>query len=228
MNKSEVIIFGTGKIAQLLHATLADDTQTPLKVAGFCLDSDYFETDNFSGLPVVRFDDAPKVFPPHKYKMLVALGYHQMNAVRAARCSAAAALGYELPGYIHPDASVSKAARIGQNCLIMDKVSVAPFAVIGDNVSLYPNSTVAHHAQVGDNVWVTSGTVVGGNSKIGNNCFLGLNCTIGHNVEIGERNFIGAGAVVTKCTSDNEVHVLADTPKHRLNTDQFLKLFKFD
>lgn len=79
-----------------------------------------------------------------------------------------------------------------------------------------------------DNAWVTSGTIIGGNSTIGKNTFLGLNSTIGHNVEIGKENFIGANAQVTKNTDDKAVFVCSDTPKYRLNTEQFIRLFKFD
>lgn len=67
-----------------------------------------------------------------------------------------------------------------------------------------------------------------GNSAIGNNCFLGINSTIGHNVSVGNNSFLGTNAIVTKNTVDDSVYIVPDTPKYRLNTSQFMKLFKFD
>lgn len=228
MNQTDVVLFGTSKIAQVVYAYIRDDKDCGLRVAGFCVDAAYYADDELFGLPVVRFEDAPKMFAPDRVKMLVAIGYHGMNSVRAEKCAAAEAYGYELVSYVHSRADVSSTARMGRNCIVLDNVSVEPFSEIGDNVCLYCNATIAHHAKVGDNCWITSGTVVGGNSTIGNNCFLGINSTIGHNIVVGAENFIGAGAVVTRCTGDKEVYIVPDTPKHRLSTDQFMKLFKFD
>jgi sugar O-acyltransferase (sialic acid O-acetyltransferase NeuD family) len=227
MTKAEVVIFGVGKIAQVIYA-YSQDRDTNFQVAGFCVDADYKKVDEMFGLPVVRWDDVTLRFPPKRYKMLVAIGYHQMNRVRAEKCSQALAAGYKLTNFVHSKAYVSSMAVIGDNCIVLDNVSVEPFVEIGDNVCLYSNATVAHHAKIGKNCWVASGTVIGGNSTVSRNCFLGINSTIGHNMTIGEENFIGAGTVVTKCTGAKEVHIQPDTPNYRLNVDLFLKLFKFD
>lgn len=223
-----MLIFGAGKIAQILYASIQDDPAASLRVVGFCVDAEYYSDSELFGLPVLPFAEAARVFAPDKVKMLAAIGYHGMNSLRAAKCLAARAMGFELATYIHARACVSATAKIGRNCIILDNVSVAPFAEIGDNVCLYSHSTVAHHSKIGDNCWVASGAVVGGNSTVGENCFLGLNSTIGHNISLGAGNFIGAGALLTRCTEAREVHIVPDTPRHRLNTDQFMKLFKFD
>ena len=41
-------------------------------------------------------------------------------------------------------------------------------------------------------------------------------------------NFIGTNAVLTKNTKEDAVYIVADTPKYRFNTDQFMKFIKFD
>ena len=228
MKKTDIIIFGIGKIAQVVYANIKDDKSSQLNVAAFCVDEKYCNEKEFCSLPVLPFETIEKNFPPDGYKMLIAMGYHDMNNVRAEKCRQAEEKGYKLVSYVHSGADVSSTANIGRNCIILDNVSVEPFAKIGDNVCLYCNSTIAHHSIVHENVWVTSGTVVGGNSTIGKNCFLGINSTIGHNIAIGEYNFIGANALITKSTKDNTVFVLPDTVPHRLDTFQFMKLFKFD
>lgn len=222
----DVVIFGTSKVSEVVYTYIKDDNS--FNVVGFCVDKNFITESEKFGLPVVAFEDVDEIFPPDKFKMLVAIGYHQMNKVRARKYEDAVNKGYELVSYINKNADIASNVEIGKNCIILDNVSVEPFVKIGNNVCLYCNSTIAHHSTIGDNSWVTSGTVIGGNSYVGKNVFLGINSTIGHNIVIGDENFIGAGAIVTKNTEEKSVFVCPDTPKYRLNTDQFMKLFKFD
>lgn len=222
----DIVIFGTSKVSDVVFTNIQNDKS--INVVGFCIDKDYITESERFGLPVVAFEEVEKKFSPIKFKMLVAIGYHKMNKIREQKCQQAKDKGYELVSYINKNADIASNVKIGQNCIILDNVSVEPFVKIGDNVCLYCNSTIAHHSIIEDNVWITSGTVVGGNSTIGKNTFLGINSTIGHNIKIGAENFIGASATVTKNTDEKSVFVCPDTPKYRLNTDQFMKLFKFD
>lgn len=222
----DIIIFGTSKVSDVVYTYIKEDNS--FNVAGFCVDKEYIKESERFGLPVVAFEEVEKKFPTDKFKMLIAIGYHKMNKVREQKCKEALTKGYELVSYVNKKADIASNVEIGQNCIILDNVSVEPFVKIGNNVCLYCNSTIAHHSTICDNAWVTSGTVVGGNSTVGKNTFLGINSTIGHNIEIGAENFIGAGAIVTKNTDKKSVFVCPDTPKYRLNTDQFMKLFKFD
>ncbi|MBO4643362.1 MAG: acetyltransferase [Alphaproteobacteria bacterium] len=222
----KIVIFGISKISEVVYTYIKDTKM--FEVAAFCVDKEYLTDKEKFGLPVVDFSDVERSFPPSEYGMLIAIGYHKMNTVRAQKCRDAKEKGYKLVSYVHPRADVASTASIGENCIILNNVSVEPFVKIGDNVCLYCNSTVAHHTVVHDNVWVTSGTVIGGNTDVGENCFLGINSTIGHNIKVGRHNFIGAGAVVTKDTADKSVFIIPDTPKYRLDTDRFMRLFKFD
>lgn len=222
----DIVIFGTSKVSEVVYTCIKDESA--FNIVGFCVDKEYIDEDKKFGLPVIAFEEIEKVFPSNAFKMLVAIGYHKMNKIREQKCQEAIEKGYELVSYINKKADIASNVEIGQNCVILDNVSVEPFAKIGNNVCLYCNSTIAHHSILEDNVWVTSGAVVGGNSTVGKNTFLGINSTIGHNINIGAENFIGAGALVTKNTEDKSVFICPDTPKYRLNTDQFMKLFKFD
>lgn len=228
MQKEKIIIFGISKVAQVVYANIHEDSKCNLEVAGFCVDAAYYEEDMMFGLPVFRFEEIEQKMPASEYKMLIAIGYHKMNTVRAQKYKMAKQKGYELVSYIHSNADISKTAVIGQNCIILNNVSIEPFVEIGDDVCVFCNAVVAHHSKVEAHAWITSGTVIGGNSHIGQYCFLGINSTIGHNIGIGDNNFIGAGAVVTKNTEADSVYVIADTPKYRLSTKQFMRLFKFD
>lgn len=226
----DIVIFGTSKISDIVFSYMKEESF--YNVVGFCVDRKYINKTEKFGLPVVAFDEVEKHFPPDKYKMLVAVGYHiednELNGLRAQKAKAVKDKNYELISYIDKGANISPSAEIGENCIILDNVSIGPFVKIGNNVCIYSNATIAHHSVIEDNVWVTSGTVVGGNSKIGKNTFLGINSTIGHNVTIGKENFIGAKALLTKDTDQESVYIVPDTTKYRLKTIQFIKVFKFE
>lgn len=221
----DVVIFGTSKVAQSVYSFALEEGV--FNVAGFCIDSLYYQESQMFGLPVVKFEEIEMHFPPDQYRMLVAVGYHRMNHLRERRCAEAEAKGYQLCSYISPRATIATNVKLGKNCIVMAHASIEPFAQIGNNVCIFDNSTLAHHDIVEDNVWVGSGVIVAGGTRIGHHSFLGVGATIGHNIEIGAENFIGAHALVTKNTEVKSVYICPDTPKYRLNTDDFLRLTKF-
>ncbi len=228
MNKKKVVIFGTSKIADIAYSSIRDDPGSNIEVAAFCVDKEYYQESTKEGLPVVTFDDVESTYPPEEFNFFVAIGYHKMNTVREQRCLAAREKGYELASFIDSRANVPSTVKTGENVLILNGVDIGPFSKIGDNVCIYSGAVISHHVTVGNHVWITSGTVVGGNAGVGDYCFLGINSTVGHNITIGSNNFLGTNAVVTKNTPDDSVYIVPDTPKYRLNTEQFMKLFKFD
>lgn len=228
MNKQDIVIFGTSKIAEIVFDCLRNDEATNLNPVAFCVDEEFYQENEKFGLPVVRFEEVEKFYNPKKVAMLVAIGYHGMNSIRTKKCQAVVEKGYRLATYIHSNVELPSSVSVGVNSIILNDVSIGSFAQIGNNVCIFSNAVVAHHVTVQDNVWITSGTVVGGNTTIGMNCFLGINSTIAHNVTIGNCNFIGTNAILTKDTEDNAVYIVPDTPKYRLNTEQFMRMFKFD
>ncbi len=228
MAKKKVVIFGTSKVADIAYSSIQDDPASDLEAVAFCVDSKYYQESTKEGLPVVKFEEVESIYPPSEAAFFVAIGYHQMNTLREERCRAAREKGYELVSFIDSRANIPSTVKVGENVLILNGVDIGPFSQIGDNVCIYSGAVISHHVTIGNHVWITSGTVIGGNSGIGDHCFLGINSTIGHNVLIGSNNFIGTNAVVTKNTPEDAVYIVADTPKYRLNTAQFLKLFRFD
>lgn len=228
MDKKKIIIFGTSKVADIVYASIKDDLGSGLEPVAFTVDGEYLRRTEKFGLPVVAFEEVEQKYEPSRYDMFIAMGYHKMNTVRADKCRQAEEKGYSLASFIHSKADLSSTASVGKNALLLNGVSIGPFTIIGDNVSIYSGAVVSHHAAVGNNAWITSGTVIGGNTKVGANCFFGINSTVGHNIEIGENNFIGANATVTKNTEADSVYILSDTPKYRLNTSQFMRMFQFD
>lgn len=224
----KVVIFGVSRIAEVLYQTIRSDDKSNLEIEAFCVDHEYKRMDTKYGLPVVDFETVVSAYPPSDYEMIVAIGYHDMNRTRAHKCCQAAEMGYSLPGYVHGNVMITEDVKLGTNVLVFNNVCIGPGCTIGDDSVAFAGSIISHHALIGAHNWITSGTVIGGATTTGNNCFFGICSSIGHNIKIGNMNFIGQNAVITKNTEDNGVYIIPDTPRYRLETEKFMKLFKFD
>lgn len=220
-----IVLFGTGKIADVLHHFMVHEAG--LTVAGFTVDAAHVGDGTKAGLNVVPFDVVQDRFPPATHDMFIALGYHDMNALREQRLDAAKAKGYALPAFIHPQSGLPEGTPVGENSFVMRDVHVHPHVRIGRNVFVWSGAIIGHHSELGDHCWVTSGANVAGACHIGDHTFLAINATIGNGVRIGTRCFIGANALVVKDAADEQVVIAAADKPLRLNTDQFLRMSGF-
>lgn len=220
-----IILFGTGKIAEIMLYFLRNESDRT--VAACTVDRAYMPGAEWQGLPVVPFEELAATYPPDQYEVFVALGYQDMNELRAGKCAAARALGYTLASYVHPHSGVPKDLVHGDNCFVMNQVMIHPCVKLGSNVFVWSGAMIGHHSTIGDNVWLTSSANVSGVVTVGAGTFLAVNSTIGHGVKIGQRCFIGANALVTQCTEDDQVFVSASTKPFRLSSQQFMRMSRF-
>lgn len=216
----ELVIFGTGKISDCVSYYF--EREGDYRIAAYCCDRSFLEEETFNGRPVVAFENIEENYPPERFSLFIALGYHGLNGLRKMKCSEGGAKGYTLASYVSP--YVYGDFTIGANSLLLDGAVVQPKAKIGNNVFVWGGAMIGHHAAIQDHCWVTGSANVGGLSTIGEECFLGLNATIGHGVEVGVRCLIGANTLITKPVASESVIVTSDTVTHRLKVDQFLRL----
>lgn len=113
--------------------------------------------------------------------------------------------GWDSVNIIHPNAIISKDAKLGEGILIECGCLITPNPTIGNNVVVNTGSQVNHDNIVEDHVYIASGVILSGGVKIGENTLLddGVIVTLGKTV--GKNSLIGAGAVVTKNIEDNVV-----------------------
>ena len=112
---------------------------------------------------------------------------------------------WEAVNIIHPDAVVSKNARLGKGILIECGCLITPNPVIGNNVVVNTGSQVNHDNIIEDNVYIASGVILSGGIKIGENTLLDDGVIITLGCSVGKNSLIGAGAVVTKNIPDKVV-----------------------
>lgn len=218
----KIIIFGTGVIADVLAGYVEHDKA--FEIAAFCVDKEYIDAESHLGRPVVPFETVQDSYPPAQYPMIVAIGYHGLNRARADKCAEAKAKGYRLESFVSSQARTFGPVEIGENCIILDNVTLQPGVRVGNDVVIWSSVLVGHHSTVHDHVWIASMSTISGNCTVGENCFLGINTLVGHEVAIGERCFFGAGACVTAREIKPEgVYVISPTERHRLPSGQFIR-----
>ena len=219
---SKVVLFGEGKYAEEVYVYLTEDS--PHEVAAFTADGAHISRSELLGLPVVPFEEVANRYPPGDFRMFVALGYQDLNRLRAGKRREAREKGYALISYISSRAANLGNVPIGENCLVLENTTLQPWVCIGDNVTLWCNNLIGHHAVVEDHCYVAGHVVVSGCSRIEPYCFLGVNATVGHQVTVGRESLIGAGALITKDVAPRSVHIVEATPRFRLDSRAFMKL----
>ncbi len=206
---TEIVIFGTGSFAELMHYYFTHESDHTVK--GFTVDREYFKDTSFCGLPVVAFDEVEKHFSPAKFGMNVPVGYPKtcsFSAIMNARkrlYREAVGKGYELVNFIHPKALVSHHDRIGNNVILMEGCTVMPFVSIGNNVVIHSGTTIGHHAVLEHHVFACGNLLVAGLAHVGESSFLGNSSMIGDSRRIGKEAIVGVGSVVMEDMPDGMV-----------------------
>jgi sugar O-acyltransferase (sialic acid O-acetyltransferase NeuD family) len=199
----EIVIFGTGEIAELADYYFSRDSK--FKVAGFTVDASYLKETTFLGRPIVPFEEVTSTFPQQQYGLFVAVSYSKINDLRASKVAAGRALGYELVSYVSSRATVFPELQIHENCFILEDNTIQPFARIGANVTLWSGNHIGHHSIIEDDVFMASHIVISGGVRVGQGSFVGVNATFRDHVSIGKKCVIGAGALILEDQPDFSV-----------------------
>jgi sugar O-acyltransferase (sialic acid O-acetyltransferase NeuD family) len=222
---AQIVMFGTGKVADVVYRHITHSAQH--EIVAFTVDAPHVpDSGMFHGKPVVPFEIVAERFPPERYGMIVAIGYHDLNAVRKEKYDLAKTKGYRLISYVSPRAGVGDWLEMGDNCIVLDNAVIEPGARLGSNVVVWSNVLVGHHTTIEDHAWVAGQAVFGGSARLGKRSFVGLGAIIGHEVEIGEDSFLGAGVLLTKCCDPKSVFIGKNTDLFRLDSERFLKISK--
>ena len=99
---------------------------------------------------------------------------------------------------IHPQAHISKHAKIGVNTLIMAGVVITSNAQIGNHVCILPNTVIHHDSHIFDYCVIGSNVSIAGNTLIKENCYIGTGSSIINGITIEQNSLIGLGSTVIK------------------------------
>ncbi len=199
----KLVIFGTGEIGSLARFYFENDS--PYQVVAFTADDEFVQADTFEGIPLVKFSDVQKIFPPGEFEMYVALSYKKLNQTRAQKYEAAQTSGYTLASYVCSKSVYWPDLSIGRNCFILENQTIQPTVKIGDNVMIWSGNHIGHGTVIGDNTYISSNVCIAGHTQIGTHCFFGVNAATKDFIKIGSHVFVGMGALVTKDIEDGSV-----------------------
>ena len=195
-------------------------------VLAFTVDDDFIDETMIEGLPVKPFSNIENTFSPQENSMLIAVGFVNMNEIRAQKYFESKAKGYSFVNYIHPSVCLYDNVDIGENNIILEFVSIHPYTKIGNNNFISSNTNIGHGCGIEDNCWINAGVAIAGEAIVRNNCFLGINSSLGHGVVLAEKSFVGANTLIHQSTMLGEVYLSPAGEKFRLKSDSFLKFSK--
>ena len=121
----------------------------------------------------------------------------------AARSRAASALGDRLSApLVHPAATVSRDARLGQGSAVMAGAIVNPGARAERIVIVNSGAIVEHDCRLGEAAHVSPGAVLAGGVRLGARSWVGARAVVLPGIVVGREATVGAGAVVTADVGD--------------------------
>ncbi len=217
----KVVLFGAGDFASLVWYCLSHDS--PHEVAGFTVDAAALKNGRMHGLPVVPFEELEQQFAPQDHDLLLAVGPHRVNGLRAERYEAARARGYAFASYVASGARTWPDLSFGPGSLIFENAVVEPFAEIGANCVIRAGVQVSHHARISDHAFLAPGVTLAGGSRIGTRSFLGVRATLRDGITVADRCIVAAGALVTRSTEPGGLYV--GVPAQRSGNSEEVKIF---
>lgn len=221
----KIILAGNAITAQILHSYLVADPR--YSVVGVTVDDEFVSKGRVGELPAVGISELPSAFPAGENRVLMAIGYSDLNRVRESMFTRLKNMGYAIETYLHPGARVHTQVPLGEGSVVFPGAVIEPWVTLGANVKVWANVTLAHHSSVAEHCWIASGTVVSGQARISRNTFVGVNATIVNGVTVGEYNIIGAAALVSRDTRPHSVHLARSAEPLRYSSDEYAKHVEF-
>lgn len=139
---------------------------------------------------------------------LIAIGNNEVRRSIAGR------LNVRWATVIHPSATVSAYASIGEGTVVMPKAVVNACASVGRHCIVNTGAVVEHDNCLGDYVHISPNAALGGTVRIGDGTHIGIGASVRNNISICAGCIVGAGAAVVK--NITEPGTYAGVPAGRL------------
>ncbi len=221
ISMKKVILAGNAITADIIFCYLARDKR--YEVVGLTVDDKYVNLRGISDLETIPISRIAEEKKPQDHLIIMAMGYNNLNQNRESMYKRLKKRGYHIETYIHPDAHVYTDHPLGDGCVVLPSAVIEPHVHLGENTIVWCNVTLAHHSKVAKHCWIASGSVISGQATVKRNSFVGVNTTIINEVVVGEYNIIGGGALISKNTKPNTVHLARSGEEHRFSSQDYEK-----
>ena len=129
------------------------------------------------------------------------------NGARWEKLTALKRAGARLTPLIHPAATVSKYADLGEGSVVMANAVINPFVKIGEACIVNTSSSIDHDCVLEHAVHVCPGANLAGGVEVGSESWVGIGSSVRQYLRIGSAVTVGAGAAVIKDVTDNQTVV---------------------
>jgi len=219
----KVILAGNAVTAEILNSYLEKDKR--YEVIALTVDDEFAEQAGIKGLESVPLSLLAAAHKPYDCVVIMAMGYNDLNQARESLFLRLKGMGYQIETYVHPDAHIFTQYPLGEGSIILPSAVIEPHVRVAENTMIWCNATLAHHSCVDEHCWVASGAVISGKAYVKHNSFIGVNATVVNEVVIAENNIIGGGALITKNTKENTVHLARSGEELRFSSQEYDKYF---
>jgi len=156
----------------------------------------------YFGCNIIGCDaDAPEIYKMHRDIPVILTPDEPL--VRKKLAKQYKEIGFKFMNLIHPQAKVSRSAKMGEGIIIHYGSHISSNVAIDDYVRVNTYANIMHDSHIGKYSTVAPNAVVLGGVTISENCYIGANCTILPGLNIEADSIIGAGAIVTKDVKTN-------------------------
>jgi sugar O-acyltransferase (sialic acid O-acetyltransferase NeuD family) len=159
----------------------------------------------FENIPLVygdlELDSWLREKNPSNYYFVVAIG-GESGSDRYDIYQKLKSKGLKPYNVIHPTATISPSAVLGEGCQVMAGALVGVRVRMGDACIINTAASIDHESILGNGVHLAPGVTTAGLIEIGHFSFIGTQATLLPRIKIGTRTVIGAGSVVTKDIPD--------------------------
>ena len=218
-----VVLVGAGDQARIGRVLMEEDSN--YQVVAFSAHEAHINSTTLLGLDVVPFERIETLFPPSDFALCVAMGFAQVNKVRAGIYDQCVAMGYEMVSYVSSRAIAWGEHTIGKSSWVFESCVVHPFVQVGNDVSIGPGCILGHDVVIGDHCFIAPGVVMLGRVEIGPYCFVGANAMLRNGVKVAPECVIGAGANILEDTVERGVYSVASTPAANTTSDMLSPFF---
>lgn len=147
------------------------------------------------------YQELPSSFDKANDAVIIAIG---SNTVRKR---IAGELNVNFTTAVHPKATISNRAVIGDGTVVMGNVLINADVKIGRHCIINSSASVDHDCNIHDFVHISPNASLCGNVTVGEGSQIGAGATIIPGITIGKNVIIGAGAVVIRNIPDNTIAV---------------------
>ncbi|USQ97432.1 acetyltransferase [Caulobacter sp. RL271] len=148
------------------------------------------------GVPVLGDDlKLPELRGQGLSALFVAVGDNRLREMLGRK---ARGLGFSLVNAIHPSATISPTARIGEGVAVMAGAAINAESEIGDLAIVNTGAVVDHDCRLGAACHLGPASALAGGVTIGDRAFLGVGARVIPGVSIGADTIVGAGGVVVR------------------------------